>query len=580
MNRKNSPKRLITSSGGNVILKGCADDHDNEDIPRFYRNEKEQQATAANIQISQNHYDKNHVGQLMNPKKSKGVMIPSTITTSGSSCGRRNFMRQIALVPTTALFWRGPKGVASARGLVSFPCKVPLGNTYHFLRAGQSLLEADDIWTTNPLFITNREAALSELGIEQVEETCRLLKAKGINPTIVRYCLAANAVDTANIVGRELRVGRDRLVPEFNFMDPRAIGKWDTLPLSSTEPAVWAMDAEEGGPSGTGGRPPPNEDSTPHETLADQVIRLRQLLSVLETQYSGDTILLVFPDGTGPALLTALIGGIPLNRVHELEFSPGEVRFNITMDSAISQLPDEPLLSYKEVLDRGKQELKVLREKPDEIMNVKDRKYEEERRRTEEEQAMLAKVKEERALAKQKTLRDTRMDGMGSNEVLDQDAANEFGDNSLPLILVSAGVLTTGVAALSSTKHDVSGQQSAEDMMMSMNRAAANEVDGNAIGGALANGQVRAVDETDGDVVKDIGLDGAESPQNRNNVIIGSEENISNDSKSANQGSHADPYREAEDAMQEYLNRDDGGEAWLGMLSELMSEDGGGKIDE
>ena len=28
-----------------------------------------------------------------------------------------------------------------------------------------------------------------------------------------------------------------------------------------------------------GGRPPPNEDSTPHETLADQVVRLRQLIS-------------------------------------------------------------------------------------------------------------------------------------------------------------------------------------------------------------------------------------------------------------------------------------------------------------
>ena len=28
-----------------------------------------------------------------------------------------------------------------------------------------------------------------------------------------------------------------------------------------------------------GGRPPPNEDSTPNETLSDQVVRLQQLLS-------------------------------------------------------------------------------------------------------------------------------------------------------------------------------------------------------------------------------------------------------------------------------------------------------------
>ena len=38
-------------------------------------------------------------------------------------------------------------------GLVQFPCKNGLANTYYMMRAGQSLLEADDIWTTNPLFL-------------------------------------------------------------------------------------------------------------------------------------------------------------------------------------------------------------------------------------------------------------------------------------------------------------------------------------------------------------------------------------------------------------------------------------------
>lgn len=34
-------------------------------------------------------------------------------------------------------------------------------------------------------------------------------------------------------------------------MDPRAVGKWDMLPLNSTQAAVWAMDAFEGGTDGT-----------------------------------------------------------------------------------------------------------------------------------------------------------------------------------------------------------------------------------------------------------------------------------------------------------------------------------------
>jgi hypothetical protein len=42
---------------------------------------------------------------------------------------------------------------AHANGLVRFPCTESLGNTYHFIRAGTSLLEAEDIWSTNPLFV-------------------------------------------------------------------------------------------------------------------------------------------------------------------------------------------------------------------------------------------------------------------------------------------------------------------------------------------------------------------------------------------------------------------------------------------
>ena len=98
---------------------------------------------------------------------------------------------------------------------------------------------------------------MSELGAEQVKEACRYIKSSGVSsPTVVRYSLAAASIDSANIIGEELRVGRDMLVPEFNYMDPRAIGAWDFAELNATEEAVWAMDADEGGVSGRGGRPP------------------------------------------------------------------------------------------------------------------------------------------------------------------------------------------------------------------------------------------------------------------------------------------------------------------------------------
>ena len=62
---------------------------------------------------------------------------------------RRGFLMGAALTGSTFL----PRQPAQARGWVQFPCVQPLGNTYHFLRAGESLLEADGIWSTNPLFL-------------------------------------------------------------------------------------------------------------------------------------------------------------------------------------------------------------------------------------------------------------------------------------------------------------------------------------------------------------------------------------------------------------------------------------------
>ena len=182
---------------------------------------------------------------------------------------------------TTTITDKNPSSIARAIGLVQFPCVEPLLNKYYLMRSGTTLLEEQDIWSTNPLFLTNREAALSEKGVAEVQEACKILAQNDILPSVVKYSLAASAMDTAQIMKEDsaLRIGQNRLIPEFTFMDPRAIGKWDMLSLEATQKAVFAMDDEKAGKDGKGGRPPPNDDGTPHETLADQSIRLRQLLS-------------------------------------------------------------------------------------------------------------------------------------------------------------------------------------------------------------------------------------------------------------------------------------------------------------
>jgi len=142
----------------------------------------------------------------------------------------------------------------------------------------------------------------------------------------------------------------------------KGAGYWNGKELSKTEAALFALDAAEAGVDGRGGRPPPNEDGTANETLWDQVIRLRQLMSVLETQYSGDEILLIFPDGTSPALLSCLIAGVPLGDVHAFNFEPGEVRIDVTMKSTLqSYAARKTAPQYTQTLEMGQEQLTILR---------------------------------------------------------------------------------------------------------------------------------------------------------------------------------------------------------------------------
>ena len=140
-------------------------------------------------------------------------------------------------------------------------------------------------------------------------------------------------MDTGDLIARELKLGRDRLLPEFTYLDQRGIGLWDSNEEELIRPAIWAMDKLEADKEGFGGKPPANTDGTPNDSLHDQFTRLRQFLSLQETRTAGETILVIFPDGTGPALLSCMIAGIPFSEVHALEFQPGEIRTDITVAS-------------------------------------------------------------------------------------------------------------------------------------------------------------------------------------------------------------------------------------------------------
>jgi len=299
---------------------------------------------------------------------------------------------------------------------VDDPNTQPLKNRYHFLRAGTSELEVEGIYSTNPLFLTNRDNALSDKGYDSLKGVIPLLKETANQPTVAYHSLAANGMDTGDYIARELKLGRDRLLPEFTYLDQRGIGLWDSNEEEIIRPAVWAMDKLEAGNEGFEGKPPANTDGTPNDSLHDQFTRLRQFLSLQETRTAGETILVIFPDGTGPALLSCMIAGIPYSEVHALEFKPGELRLDITRQSITEMYEarkDDP--AYLATIEDGKAKLKELRQ-----MNAKDfsvsfkdskaiEREEEENRanneRTEAAAAERRKADEERRLALQEEIR-------------------------------------------------------------------------------------------------------------------------------------------------------------------------------
>lgn len=106
----------------------------------------------------------------------------------------------------------------------------------------------------------------------------------------------------------------------------------------------------------------------------------------------------MFPDGAGPALLSCLMGGIPLNRVHELQFCPGEIRCDVNYNSINALASQPPSQTYLDILQRGRAELKDLRDNPDLLRNIKDLNYEEE---LDKERKELEATRKEDAKAKE-----------------------------------------------------------------------------------------------------------------------------------------------------------------------------------
>ena len=63
---------------------------------------------------------------------------------------------------------------------------------------------------------TNHDDALTALGVTQVEDACNYMMANEINPSVVKYSLAAKCIDSTNIVATGMMVSI--YIHEYSFI--------------------------------------------------------------------------------------------------------------------------------------------------------------------------------------------------------------------------------------------------------------------------------------------------------------------------------------------------------------------------
>lgn len=190
------------------------------------------------------------------------------------------------------------------------------------MRAGESQYESLGVINTNPVAKTSVDNGLSENGKRQTVKAALALKGMGacegscwIWPSITQ-----RAYQAAEVIASLNKMDRSHIVPEYSFLDARGLGAYEGKALESIA-EVYASDSLS--PSM---KPPPIDDGTPNESVEDVFVRVTQLMSILETQYSGDTVIIVSPDSDNLTILQAGLVGLDLRRHTDLSFSPGEVR--------------------------------------------------------------------------------------------------------------------------------------------------------------------------------------------------------------------------------------------------------------
>lgn len=264
--------------------------------------------------------------------------------------------------------------------MLTLPLPVPLKNQVIFVRAGESIRDEQGIVETNPVKKLSTANALTPKGREQAVAAALELERIDLTPTFIFTSNTERAYETATIIARELRIGQNRIVPEFSFLDARALGEYEGTDVKAALAQVHAND-EKFGPTYKGGRAPDPTTTTtieatdpassvpvpvevPTDSVNDVLVRGRQLLSTFESLYSGEQVLVVSPDSDILSILSAALtspdpdAALPTH-FKKFAFANGQVRRLDPLVVALETLPTGQTQDEADVNNRLMRALRV-----------------------------------------------------------------------------------------------------------------------------------------------------------------------------------------------------------------------------
>eukprot|EP01031_Cornospumella_fuschlensis_P030136 gene30136-36405_t len=230
--------------------------------------------------------------------------------------------------------------------MLTFPLPAPLKNNIVLVRSGESFADARHEMQTNPAKKLRQDNALTDMGRKQAVEAAKTIEAFGLSPTYIWVSNTERAYETATIIARECQLGQNRIVPEFSFLDARAVGAYE----GKEDTKAWEEIHKSDATVGIRYRPPPTSDGTPSESVQDVLVRMNQLVSTIESMYSNENVIIVSPDSELFSVLLAAThdedpdGWLPLHS--QFSFRNGEVRIfspfvKVSKLLATGQTPEE-----------------------------------------------------------------------------------------------------------------------------------------------------------------------------------------------------------------------------------------------